>query len=154
MPLSAPVMDDAASEPQKVVTVAEANALLPQIVPLVEQLRGLQRSLVDTNRQLEDVIEKLSAGNGYPIQSLKERLETLTKHQLQLIEAFQSALMQLQDLGALLKDVQKGLVDFYWMRGEELAFLCWCLGEDRIGFWHGLEEGFAGRQPLDEGYRV
>jgi hypothetical protein len=144
-------MDKTPDPPLKIVTLAEANGLLPRVIPLVEQLRSLQRSITDTNKKLEAVVEKLSAGNGYPIQSLKDELEALTRHQLQLIEAFQSALMQLQDAGALLKDVQKGLVDFYWMRGAELAFLCWHLGEDRIKFWHGLEDGFAGRQPLAEG---
>jgi len=146
--------DDAPDPPQKIVTLDEASALLPHVIPLVKQLRSLQQSIVETNKQLEGVIEKLSAGNGYPIQALKEELESLTKHQLQLIEAFQSALMQLQDFGALLKDVEQGLVDFYWMRGEELAFLCWRLGEKRIGFWHGLDEGFTGRQPLNKGPRA
>ena len=135
--------------PPKLFTVEEANALLPQVRPIVEQLKGLHRSILKTNEEMDGVIAKLSAGNGYPIRTLKERLEDLTKHQLQLIEAFQSAIAQLETLGALMKDAEKGLVDFYTMRDGQLVFLCWLSGEKRIRFWHTLEDGFAGRQPIE-----
>ena len=59
-------------------------------------------------------------------------------------------MQQLEDLGCLLKDLTTGLVDFYGTRRGELVFLCWKLGEDRIRFWHGLDEGYTGRQPLEE----
>ena len=130
-------------------TVSEANALLPQIIPLIEQLQGIQRSIAKTNQQLDEAIEKLSQGNGYPLKSLKEQIKELTTHQLQLVEAFQSALDQAEELGCLVKDLQLGLVDFYGMRNGELIFLCWKLGEDQIRYWHTLEAGYAGRQPLE-----
>ena len=135
--------------PPKTFTVAEANALLPQVIPLIEQLQGLQRSIQQTAQQLNEAVEKVTAGNGYPIQSLKAKIRELTEHQLQLVEAFQSALAQLEELGATLKDLNIGLVDFQGLRGGEPIFLCWKIGEDRIRFWHTLEVGYAGRQPLD-----
>jgi hypothetical protein len=73
----------------------------------------------------------------------------LTRHQLQLLEAFESALKQLEDLGVVLKDLTTGLVDFHSLRGEELILLCWKLGEPRVQFWHTLDAGYAGRQPLE-----
>lgn len=136
------------SQPERLFTVAEANALLPQIVPLVEQLQGLHRSLLQTNERLVEVTEKLSQGNGYPLQSLTTQLQELTQHQERLLDAFQSALAQLEALGGLLKDLQTGLVDFYTLRDGELIFLCWKLGEDHIRFWHSLETGYAERQAL------
>ena len=132
----------------RVLTIEEANSLLPKISPLVRQIQALHASIVKTSREMDGVIAKLSAGNGYPIRSLKEQLEGLTKHQLQLIEAYQSAVAQLGEWGVLLKDAEKGLIDFYGMRDGELIFLCWLLGEERIRFWHTLEGGFAGRQPI------
>ncbi|MBI4003982.1 MAG: DUF2203 domain-containing protein [Candidatus Omnitrophica bacterium] len=135
--------------PPKTFTVAEANALLPQVIPLIEQLQGIARSIQQTAQQLNETVEKVTAGNGYPIQSLKVKIRELTEHQLQLVEAFQSAHAQLEDLGAMLKDLTVGLVDFYGLRDGEPIFLCWKIGEDRIRFWHALEAGFAGRQPLD-----
>lgn len=137
------------SDPKpKLFTVDEANKLLQQAQPLVEQLKGLYQSIVKTSKEIDAVIAKLSAGNGYPIRELNDRLEELTKHQLQLVEAYQSAVEQLEDLGAFLKDAETGLIDFYTLRDDQVAFLCWCLGEESIRFWHTLEEGFAGRKPL------
>lgn len=132
----------------KLFTVEEANALLVQVAPVALQLRGIYRSIVKTNKEMDEVIAKLSEGNGYPIQELKDRLEALTTHQLQLIEAYQSAIAQLEDLGAHLKDAEKGLIDFYTLRDDQVAFLCWCLGEESVQYWHTLEDGFAGRKPL------
>jgi len=135
--------------PPKTFTITEANALLPQIIPLIEQLQGIQRSLQQTAQQLNEAVEKVTAGNGYPIQSLKAKIQELTEHQLQLVEAFQSAYAQLEDLGAMLKDLTIGLVDFSSVRDGQPVLLCWKMGEDRIRFWHTLEAGYAGRQPLE-----
>lgn len=133
----------------KTYTLAQANALLPTVLPLVEQLQALQRSIVQTNQQLDEFINKLSGGNGFPIQSLKDQIQGLTKHQLQLIEAFQSALNSLQELGCELKDLAMGLVDFYGLRQGQLVSLCWKIGEEQIRFWHALEDGYADRQPIE-----
>jgi hypothetical protein len=135
--------------PPKTFTVAEANALLPKAIPLIEQLQGIHRSIQQTTEQLNEAVAKVTAGNGYPIQSLKAKIQELTEHQLQLVEAFQSALAQLEDLGVMLKDLTIGLVDFYSLRDGQPILLCWKLGEDRIRFWHTLEAGYAGRQPLE-----
>ena len=135
--------------PPKTFTVAEANALLPHVIPLITQLQGIHRSIQQTTQQLDDAVAKLSGGNGHPIQSLKEQIQELTSHQLALVEAFQSALAQLQELGGVLKDLDLGLVDFHGLREGEVVFLCWKLGEERIRFWHTLESGYAARQPLE-----
>jgi len=140
---------DGGEDSPRTFTVAEANVLLPQIIPLIEQLQGIQRSIAKTNQQLDEAIEKLSQGNGYPLKFLKEQIKELTTHQLQLVEAFQSALAQAEESGCLVKDLQLGLVDFYGMRNGELICLCWKLGEDQIRYWHTLEAGYTGRQPLE-----
>ena len=135
--------------PPKTFTVAEANTLLPQVIPLIEQLQGIQCSIAQTTQQLNEAAAKVTAGNGHPIQSLKAEIRELTEHQLQLAEAFHSALAQLEDLGAMLKDLTTGLIDFQGLRHGEPILLCWKLGEDSIRYWHTLEAGYAGRQPLD-----
>ena len=143
-------MDEIPDQPTKLLSAPEAQAALPAVSALVQQLQGLQRSIVQTNKDLDETVGKLSAGNGYPIRALKDQVKQLTTHQLQLIEAFQSALKQMEDLGAVLKDLNQGLVDFYSLRRGDTVFLCWKLGEDRIRFWHTLEDGYAGRRPLNE----
>ena len=55
---------------------------------------------------------------------------------------------EIQAMGVLVKDLDTGLVDFPGQRAEQDILLCWQLGEDEVAFWHGLEDGYAGRQPL------
>ena len=132
-----PLASPSINESPKTFTVDEANALLLQVKPLLEQLQGLQRSIAQTSQQLDERVRKVSAGNGYPIQTPP------------LLEQFQSTLKQLEELGCWLKDLNTGLIDFYGLRDGELIFLCWKLGEDHVRFWHSVEAGFAGRQPLE-----
>ena len=141
-------MEELPEQPPKVFSIEEANALLPQVRPMVLQLQALQRSIVTTNTQLEEANRKASAGNGYPLEALVKQIEELTRHQLQLIESFHSVVRQLQELGAWVKDLQMGLVDFYGMREGEYVWLCWKVDEENVGYWHALEDGYAGRQPL------
>ena len=134
--------------PEKIFSVDEANRLLPQVKSLIEQLQGLHASILKTDHELTRLSEQLAAGNGYPIQEIKKEIERLTQHQLDLVQAFESAVKQLEEIGCHLKDLNQGLVDFYAVREGELVFLCWRFGEDRIGFWHRVEDGFPGRRPL------
>jgi hypothetical protein len=55
---------------------------------------------------------------------------------------------QIQELGAIVKDLEEGLVDFPWLRDGEEVLLCWRVGEEEVGFWHPVDEGFSGRRPL------
>ena len=57
---------------------------------------------------------------------------------------------QIKDMGVVLKDVDKGLCDFPYIRQGRLVYLCWRLGEEAIEYWHDIEAGFAGRERLDE----
>ncbi len=59
------------------------------------------------------------------------------------------AVERVNDLGCLVKDVDAGLVDFYAFQDGDPVFLCWQFGEPAISTWHGLEEGFAGRKPIE-----
>ena len=136
------------SHPQKVFTAEEADQMLGTIISILEQLQGLHHSILKTEQEIQDASAKVNAGNGYPIDELKEQIADMTEHQMNLVQAFQSALEQLEQLGCLLKDLTQGLVDFYSLRDGELVFLCWKLGEDRVRFWHGVDTGYADRQPL------
>ncbi len=60
-----------------------------------------------------------------------------------------AAIERVNALGCLVKDVDAGLVDFYSLRDGEPVFLCWQFGERAVTHWHGVDQGFAGRQPLE-----
>jgi hypothetical protein len=55
---------------------------------------------------------------------------------------------QITNLGCELKGIDEGLIDFRALREGREVYLCWRLGEERIAFWHDIEAGFGGRQPL------
>jgi hypothetical protein len=66
-----------------------------------------------------------------------------------LAERINRFLQELDAIGCVFKGFEAGLVDFYSLRDDRPIFLCWRLGEDRIAYWHEIESGFAGRQPID-----
>jgi hypothetical protein len=70
----------------------------------------------------------------------------------EMIESEAAAIGKCADLidaaGAQIKSLEEGLLDFPALRGDEVVLLCWKLGEEEIGYWHGVDEGFAGRKPL------
>jgi len=127
-------------------TPDEANALLPEVRETAETLVGHRRVLVEANAKRAHLASQI-AGNGgdFDPQEPRELEEVLQRE----AEAVGHAIERLESLGVLVKDADRGLVDFPALRenGEEVL-LCWQVGEDEIAFWHGLEEGFAGRKPL------
>ena len=138
-------------EPEpKLFSVDEANLLLPQVRDILRQMRKRR----DEMEQMEakKAIEELSwlQPDGTVSPKAQEELERLNQLQEQQLQAFEETLGQLNSMGAQLKDLDAGLVDFFATRGDALVYLCWKDGEDRIQFWHDLESGFPGRRPLDE----
>jgi hypothetical protein len=126
---------------QKHFTVEEANALLPELIALLEELRAARDHLVVEWQNAAPVV-RASPRNGGGAQASAYVAGLLRLNRL---------LKNFTDRGVMVKDVDMGLVDFPHMRGDTEVLLCWKLGEDQVGYWHDLESGFQGRQPLDEG---
>jgi hypothetical protein len=131
---------------QRYFTAEEANELLPEVRLSAEELvehRLAARAVAAKRAQLVTRI----AGNGgdFDPQEPRELEEDFERETAAVAEA----VVQLERLGVIVKDADRGLVDFPALResGEEVL-LCWQVGEDEIAYWHGLEEGFAGRKPL------
>ena len=83
--------------------------------------------------------------------SLQDQLHAGIARYDQLVAEGEATFNQLSTYGAMVKDLESGLVDFYGERSGEQVFLCWRLGEEmRVQYWHTLEGGFAGRQPVDD----
>ncbi|HEY6604796.1 MAG TPA: DUF2203 domain-containing protein [Gaiellaceae bacterium] len=126
-------------------TVEEANAAVVELRPIVEQLVRHGRNLAAAQRRQAELVTRI-AGNGGDMapSDLREAAET--------IESEAAAIGKCADLidaaGAQIKSLEEGLLDFPTLRGDEVVLLCWKLGEEEIGYWHGVDEGFAGRKPL------
>ena len=123
-------------------TVAEANELLPAIIPLLEDLRDLAARLTKIRDELATVTPA-GRRNGQATRVLQ--LETEAAAAAPRAEAL---LRQLYAMGVEVKDPSTGLIDFRSLRGGKEIYLCWRLGEGQIAWWHDLESGFQGRRPL------
>ena len=118
-------------------SVEEANAALGWVTERIERLRSARERLTD-----EEVREALSEaapmnGGGEPGRSVSEAFLDMRQ-----------ALAELQEQQIVLRDLDRGLVDFPHLREGREVYLCWIEGEEKIGYWHDLDSGYAGRQPL------
>jgi len=126
-------------------TPEEANAALAEVRPLVEQMVERRRELVAAQERQERVAARIG-GNGGGIEP--SELAELEEDVRVAAEGIAECISHIQRLGAQVKDLDAGLIDFPALRRGEEVLLCWHLGEEEIGYWHGLEDGFAGRRPL------
>jgi hypothetical protein len=119
-------------------TREEANALLPRLKPLLRQLRDAKDELTD--EEAHEVLSEASAGNGGGEEGRQVGVAFLEVRRL---------LETLEESGIVLRDIDRGLVDFPALMDDREILLCWELGEDEVSFWHDLSSGYRGRQPLD-----
>ena len=129
----------------RVFTLDEANAAVAELRPIVEQMVEHRRNLTAAQaRQTELVTRVASNGGDMAPSDLREVAETIQSE----ADAITECAEQINAAGAQVKSLEEGLLDFPAKRGDETVLLCWKLGEDEIGYWHGLDEGFAGRKAL------
>ena len=129
-------------------TVAEAESLLPV-------LESLLRSAIEAKKLIEEVDAEqqalasrvfLNGGTMVNIVAVARRKAEREK----ALQKAKDAVAEIDATGVQVKDLDIGLLDFPCIVGEEVILLCWKLGEKGIKHWHGTEEGFAGRKPIDE----
>jgi len=127
-------------------TVEEANRLLGTIRPQLERLRAQKREF-DRLETRSDILLMATAGAA-PENPDALELRTIGEKRRRLGETIGRGMSKLHELGVQVKDLDRGLCDFYALSGDRLIFLCWHLGEPEVGHWHSLEDGFSGRRPL------
>ena len=130
---------------QRYFTTEEANEALLEVRPLTEELVGHRRSLVALQERQSAVTARI-AGNGGNVEP--HELEEVQAQLDEEVAGIARCVARIHEVGALVKDLDDGLVDFPATRDGRDVLLCWRLGEDEISFWHGLDEGFSGRKPL------
>ncbi len=130
---------------ERVFTTEEANAALAELRPLVERMVGAKR-ILDQAEERRDESARRIAGNGGGMPP--RELAALHAEVDRALTELGGALDRIRALGVVVKDLDSGLVDFPAVRDGDPVLLCWRLGEDEVAFWHGLEDGFAGRRPI------
>ncbi|HKI52936.1 MAG TPA: DUF2203 domain-containing protein [Anaerolineales bacterium] len=123
----------------KFFTVQEANETLMVIRPLLDDVMEIRKKILANQPEAWPAIEK-SAGNGGN-KALSRMVDDFEK--------LDALIHQILDTGVQIKDINSGLLDFSAVRGGHEVYLCWQYGEADIAFWHEIDAGFAGRQPIE-----
>lgn len=131
-------------------TLEEMDSLIPKLTGLMETAMDRHRQATALQRQLQEEQERVRVSGGGLVdrRDWKARAERLDGLAIEV----RAVLQEIGALGGVTKDLDLGLVDFPGLvpevMGEETVNLCWKYGEDRVRFWHGLDEGYARRKPL------
>jgi hypothetical protein len=115
----------------------EANALLPQIRLWLQQLEVLRASLRKHDQRVESLLE---AGTDRGGPTVNDWVRTMAD--------IQHVMEEFRRREIFVKDADRGLIDFPAIMGGREVFLCWESGEGNVEYWHDLEAGYGGREPL------
>ena len=128
----------------RLFSVEEARALLPQVRPVLERLREAFVELRGS-RAAEAAQRRASLADGHPIalpspgdEEARERHEETLRECMEMLDGW----------GIQMKDPERGLIDFPYERDGAVVLLCYELSETELAYWHPVETGYAGRQPL------
>ena len=128
-------------------TVTEAEQLLPEVEVALRDALSQKAAYQSADRELEDGLQRIRVSGGSrvnpgPFLALRAKRDAATAK-------LREALDRVDELGAQVKDLDIGLIDFLTRYHGREVCLCWKLGEHGIRFWHSPEEGFKGRKPID-----
>ena len=124
---------------ERTFTLAEAKQLLPQ---LEEQLCAVKKDkdvLLHSQKEIKRASANAQANGG----------SIAGPRYIRALERISDSVEAIQEMGVLVKDLDVGLCDFPYRLGDRVVHLCWKLGEQEIGYWHEIEDGYAGRKPLE-----
>jgi hypothetical protein len=119
-------------------TLTEANEALEIIKPLMEEVQQIRQDILEHQPETWEAIRR-TAGNGGN-QTLSKMVKTFDR--------LDDLLHRILATGVQVKDINTGLLDFSAKKDGREVYLCWRYGEDQIEYWHEIEAGFAGRQPI------
>jgi hypothetical protein len=131
--------------PDRTFTPEEANAALAEVRPLVERMVAAREVLLDAQRRQAELVTRVASnGGGLTPPDVAAAAAEVQQATAELV----AVLEELERVGVEVKDLDRGLVDFPCLHRGRVVLLCWELGEDEVAFWHGADEGYAGRKPL------
>ena len=121
-------------------TPQTADKALPEVKRLFEDVIVQKNHVVALQEETQTIID-----SGNPFEGFIKKKQELNTAVTKLYRAIE----QLEATGVIIKSVDEGLLDFPSRRFDEEVWLCWKVGETKVKFWHGKEEGFMGRKPLE-----
>src|SRR5437764_4877305 len=137
-----------AKRPARMFTIDQANAMLPLVRAISTDLGALAKDVVERRHRLALLTSGRDLKPGDPYSDELAQMETDLERDATRLQGYVD---ELRELGVEPKGAVEGLVDFPCLLDGQLVLLCWRLGEPEVLYWHDLESGFAGRQPLTAG---
>jgi hypothetical protein len=132
----------------KTFSLDEAQSLLPILESLLRRAIDAKASANLVEVELQMLSRKIFLSGGLLVDVAAVARKRVA--QRASVQQAQDAIQEIDSIGVQVKDLDKGLLDFPYQAGEQIVLLCWQLGEAKIDYWHTVEAGFEGRQPLDE----
>ncbi|MBI3472231.1 MAG: DUF2203 domain-containing protein [Candidatus Solibacter usitatus] len=131
-------------------TLIEAGRLLPQVEGSIRKAVACKQQYQEAEQTLASLLNRVQLSGGMVVD--RQAVLEHRRRRDESAEVLRAAVESIHEFGCLVKDLDLGLVDFpTWYRGREV-YLCWKMGETGIQFWHGVDEGFAGRKPIDRDF--
>jgi hypothetical protein len=131
-------------------TLIEAQSLVPRLESSLRSALALKTEFDEAESVMRGFLERVTLMGGMMVD--RARARTTRERRDGVAQRLKAAIERVQELGCVVKDLDIGLVDFPTLfRGVEV-YLCWKLGEPRIEYWHGVDEGFRGRKPIDDDF--
>ena len=134
----------------KIFTLQEAERLVPTVKELLQRAIESKSEVETVEGELQGISERINLLGGSEINPAA--VLKLKRGKDEALRTLRNVVGQIEASGCLVKDLDSGLVDFPALLGDEEVYLCWKLGEDSIGYWHRVEEGFAGRKPIGDDF--
>ena len=131
----------------KIFTLSEAQTLLPVLESLLRKAQAAGAKASELEAEMQALSQRIFLSGGMQV-NVAQAARRRAEREKSLQEA-RDTVAEIDEIGVQVKDLEKGLLDFPCMMEGRTVLLCWKLGEKEIGFWHTMEDGFAGRKPLD-----
>lgn len=129
-------------------TLDEAQTLLPILESLLKQAIHGKKLIEEVDGELQETAHRVFLNGGTLVNVVE--LARRKAERERAIQRIKDAMAEIDATGVQVKDLDVGLLDFPCKVEDEVVLLCWKLGEPKIGFYHGMTDGFAGRKPIDE----
>lgn len=128
-------------------TLDEAQTLLPILESLLKQAIHGKKLIEEVDTELQETAQRVFLNGGTLVDVVY--LARRKAERERAIQRIKDSMAEIDAIGVQVKDLDVGLLDFPCKVEDEVVLLCWKLGEPKIGFYHGMTDGFAGRKPID-----
>ena len=141
-------LSEAEIDMSRTFTVSEAQTLLPILESLLRSAIQAKAVIEEVDAEMQELANRIFLNGGTLVNIVQVARRKAERDKA--VQRAKDAVAEIDATGVQVKDLDIGLLDFPCVVGEEIILLCWKLGENSITHWHGTQEGFAGRKPIDE----